>query len=62
MIDWREMFLARAKEVAAALVEPGKPSTPASFKTVRIHRLMVALAAALKGGMVVKNRDASLLR
>ena len=39
------MFFAKAKEAAAALVEPGEALTPAPCKVDKIHLFMVALAA-----------------
>ena len=60
MIVFSGMFLAIENEAAAARVEPGDPWTPADFKIQIIHRLMVALAALLKGGIVMRKRASSL--
>jgi hypothetical protein len=61
MTVFSEMLRARENDMAAALVEPADPWTPASRRTDRIQVLIVDFAAVFWGKVVVRNRDSGRL-
>ena len=56
-----EILWAKAKDAAAARVEPAGKATPASFSVLSSHVLREATEACLCGGVMVTNKVLEVL-